>query len=125
MELLNSFISSASVFVWGVPMLVLLVGTGLYLTIKLRGLQFWALGHAFKLIFLKEENAKGDITFISSSKYKPWHIDHILITKNLLKYKPEIHQIWHSGDSKNPEDWRKKTPPDHTALYLKLKLNVK
>ncbi len=62
MELLNNVISSASGFVWGVPMLVLLVGTGLYLTIKLKGIQFWALGHAFKLIFVKEENAKGDIT---------------------------------------------------------------
>jgi len=62
MELLDNFISSASGFVWGVPMLVLLVGTGLYLTIKLKGMQFWALGHAFKLIFVKEKNAKGDIT---------------------------------------------------------------
>ena len=62
MELLNTFISSASNLVWGVPMLVLLVGTGLYLTIRLKGMQFWALGHAIKLIFQKEENAKGDIT---------------------------------------------------------------
>ncbi|WP_072679813.1 sodium:alanine symporter family protein [Arcobacter sp. LA11] len=62
MEILNNFISSASGFVWGVPMLILLVGTGLYLTIRLKGMQFWALGHAFKLIFVKEENAKGDIT---------------------------------------------------------------
>lgn len=62
MEILDSLISSASSFVWGVPMLVLLVGTGLYLTIRLKGMQFWALGHAFKLIFVKEENAKGDIT---------------------------------------------------------------
>ncbi len=62
METLDNLISSASSFVWGVPMLILLVGTGLYLTIRLKGMQFWALGHAFKLIFTKEENAKGDIT---------------------------------------------------------------
>lgn len=62
MEFLDQLISSASGFVWGVPMLVLLVGTGLYLTIRLKGMQFWALGHALKLIFSKEENAKGDIT---------------------------------------------------------------
>ncbi len=62
METLDKIISQASSLIWGVPMLILLVGTGLYLTIKLRGLQFWALGHAFKLIFTKEENAKGDIT---------------------------------------------------------------
>ncbi len=62
METINNLISSASSFVWGVPMLVLLVGTGLYLTIRLKGMQFWALGHAIKLIFTKEESAKGDIT---------------------------------------------------------------
>lgn len=62
MELLDKFISSASSFVWGVPMLVLLVGTGLYLTIRLKGMQFWALGHAIKLIFHKEHKAKGDIS---------------------------------------------------------------
>ncbi len=62
MEILESFISNASSFVWGPPMLILLVGTGLYLTIKLRGMQFWALGHAFKLIFDKEKGAQGDIS---------------------------------------------------------------
>ncbi len=62
MQSLDSFISSASGFVWGVPMLVLLVGTGVYLTIILKGMQFWALGHAIKLIFVKEKDAEGDIT---------------------------------------------------------------
>ncbi|MGB6329176.1 MAG: sodium:alanine symporter family protein [Halarcobacter sp.] len=62
MDLLDSFISSASGFIWGLPMLVLLVGTGLYLSIKLKGMQFWALGHAIKLIFKKEKDGEGDIT---------------------------------------------------------------
>ncbi len=62
METLDNFISSASGFVWGIPMLILLVGTGLFLTIRLKGMQFWALGHAIKLIFVKEKNAEGDIT---------------------------------------------------------------
>lgn len=62
MENLNTIISSIASFVWGPPMLILLVGTGLYLTIRLKGMQFWALGHAFKLIFKKEDDAKGDIS---------------------------------------------------------------
>ncbi len=62
MEILENLISTASSFVWGPPMLILLVGTGLYLTIRLRGLQFWALGYAFKLIFVKEKGAQGDIS---------------------------------------------------------------
>ncbi len=62
MDLLNQIVSSASSFVWGVPMLVLLVGTGLFLTIRLKGMQFWALGPAFKLIFKHEKDAEGDIS---------------------------------------------------------------
>ncbi|WP_324171136.1 sodium:alanine symporter family protein [Sulfurimonas sp.] len=62
MESLNQIISDISSLVWGVPMLTLLVGTGLYLTIRLKGLQFWALGHAFKLILKDEKDAKGDIS---------------------------------------------------------------
>lgn len=62
MDLLNKFMSTASGFIWGPPMLILLVGTGLYLSIKLKGMQFWALGHAIKLVFSKEKDGKGDIT---------------------------------------------------------------
>ncbi|AXX91301.1 sodium:alanine symporter family protein [Malaciobacter molluscorum LMG 25693] len=66
METLNNVISAISSFVWGVPMLTLLVGTGLYLTIRLKGMQFWALGHALKLIFVKEKGAQGDISHFSA-----------------------------------------------------------
>ena len=62
MEFLNQLVSDISSFVWGVPMLTLLVGTGLFLTIRLKGLQFWAMGHAFKLIMKDEKDAKGDIS---------------------------------------------------------------
>ena len=50
--------------VWGVPLIVLLVGTGVYLTLLLRGLQFRKLGHALYLAFFKrsEEGAEGDIS---------------------------------------------------------------
>ena len=62
MDTLNQIVSDISSFVWGVPMLVLLVGTGLFLTIRLKGMQFWALGPAFKLIFKHEKDAEGDIS---------------------------------------------------------------
>jgi len=50
--------------VWGVPLIVLLVGTGLYLTLLLRGLQFRQLGHSLYLAFIKrsEGDADGDIS---------------------------------------------------------------
>ena len=39
-------ISRISDFVWGLPLIILLVGTGLWLTIMLKGLQFTKLWHA-------------------------------------------------------------------------------
>ena len=45
--MIELLIATLSGWVWGPPMLALLVGTGLYLTILLRGMQFRALPHAF------------------------------------------------------------------------------
>jgi AGCS family alanine or glycine:cation symporter len=47
-------------------MLTLLVGTGLYLTILLKGMQFRALPLAFKLIFRKDHHHEGDITHFAA-----------------------------------------------------------
>lgn len=49
-------------FVWGPPMLILLVGTGIFLTVRLRFLQFTRLGYAFRLIPTKDETSEGDIS---------------------------------------------------------------
>lgn len=48
--------------VWGPPMLILLVGTGIFLTFRLRGLQFTKLWYAHKLIFTKDKKSAGDIS---------------------------------------------------------------
>lgn len=48
---------------WGPPMLLLLGGTGLYLTLGLRGIQFRKTFHAFVLLFTSGgKGKKGDIT---------------------------------------------------------------
>jgi AGCS family alanine or glycine:cation symporter len=62
MEAIEALIGTLSNWVWGPPMLILLVGTGLYLTILLKGLQFRALPHAFRLIFHKDHHHEGDIS---------------------------------------------------------------
>jgi len=63
MEQLNSFFAAASGFVWGVPLLVLLVGTGLFLTVRLRGIQVTMLGHALRETFARPKvNEAGDIS---------------------------------------------------------------
>lgn len=61
---MNNILNSLSGFVWGPPMLVFLVGTGIYLTIRLKGLQFSQLFPALytALVKRKEEGAEGDIS---------------------------------------------------------------
>ncbi len=57
------WVGALSGWVWGWPMLVLLVGTGLYLSILLRGLQFRELGHSLWLALIKrKEEGAGDIS---------------------------------------------------------------
>src|SRR3989304_6914921 len=58
-------LSNISDFVWGVPLLVLLVGTGIYLTFLLRGIQFTKLFHSLWLALIKRKDDgdnPGDIT---------------------------------------------------------------
>jgi AGCS family alanine or glycine:cation symporter len=66
METFETAISAVSSFIWGAPVLVLLVGTGLFLTLRLKGLQFRALGHALRLIFRKEVGGDGDISHFAA-----------------------------------------------------------
>jgi alanine or glycine:cation symporter, AGCS family len=63
MEYFNSTLAEFRNQVWGPPLLVLLIGTGLYLTIILRGIQFTYLGYALKQVFASQkEDSKGDIS---------------------------------------------------------------
>lgn len=54
--------------VWGPPLLILIMGVGIYLTIALKGLQFRYLRYALKLAFGNESSkeGKGDITHFQS-----------------------------------------------------------
>jgi AGCS family alanine or glycine:cation symporter len=63
MEQLNSFFAAASGYVWGIPLLVLLVGTGIVLTVRLRGIQVTLLGHALRETFARPKvNEAGDVS---------------------------------------------------------------
>jgi alanine or glycine:cation symporter, AGCS family len=66
MQALEKLVATLSTWVWGPLMLTLLVGTGLYLTILLKGLQFRALPHAFKLIWTKDHDHEGDISHFAA-----------------------------------------------------------
>src|SRR5690242_8690569 len=64
MEQIEYVLNIIKNIVWGPPLLLLLIGTGLYLTVVLRGVQFRCLGYALKEIFRKRESstAQGDIS---------------------------------------------------------------
>jgi AGCS family alanine or glycine:cation symporter len=62
---LDVIVGKVGAFAWGPPMLILLVGTGFWLTFALRGLQFRKLGHALYLALIKrkeDSDQPGDIT---------------------------------------------------------------
>lgn len=62
---MNDIIDAISAFVWGPPTLILIVGTGLYLTFRLGFLQFKTLPYALKLAFSptrQDKKSKGDIS---------------------------------------------------------------
>ncbi len=64
-EQITNLLSLASGFVWGAPLIVLLLGTGIYLTIVLRGIQFRALVPALYLALIRRKErgeAQGDIS---------------------------------------------------------------
>ncbi|WP_018296938.1 alanine/glycine:cation symporter family protein [Corynebacterium lubricantis] len=63
-ETLNNILVAASSFVWGPWLLIpLLLGTGLFLTIRLAGIQFRTLGRALRFGLVdKQEDGEGDIS---------------------------------------------------------------
>lgn len=64
---LKDLLQNISDFIWGPPLLILLVGTGVYLTLRLRLLQIFKLSLALKYVFGKDEEendegAEGDVS---------------------------------------------------------------
>ena len=72
LENLKAFFETVSGWVWGPVMLVLLVGTGVLLTVMLKGLQFSMLGYALKQAFMPQkttddgEDHEGDISHFAA-----------------------------------------------------------
>ena len=63
-ESLTSLLQQIDAWVWGLPLIALLVGTGLYFSVILRGLPFVRLPEALHLAFIrrKDPGAPGDIS---------------------------------------------------------------
>lgn len=59
---INSFISWFDGIVWGLPLIILILTVGIYLTIRLGLLQLIHLPKALKFMVLNEEGGKGEVT---------------------------------------------------------------
>ena len=62
LEVISKWLKLVDDFVWGVPLIVLILATGIFLTIRLRGLQFRKLGTACKYMFQNEEEGHGEVS---------------------------------------------------------------
>ena len=62
MEQINNFLVKVDDFVWGVPLIVLILTAGIYLTVRLRLLQVFHLPKALKYMFRDEEDGEGEVS---------------------------------------------------------------
>ncbi|PTA51457.1 sodium:alanine symporter family protein [Shewanella morhuae] len=67
MEAITEFVSLVNGFVWGTPMLVMILGVGLFLSLGLRLMPILKLGTGFKLLWSgripdKDKTVKGDVS---------------------------------------------------------------
>ncbi|WP_420910453.1 alanine/glycine:cation symporter family protein [Vibrio cincinnatiensis] len=58
MELIQQLISQVNGVVWGLPMLVIILGIGIYLNIGLKFMPFFNIGRAFKLLWKGRKNTQ-------------------------------------------------------------------
>ncbi|GAB6099017.1 sodium:alanine symporter family protein [Halanaerocella petrolearia] len=63
MDSLLNFFNQVSGLIWGIPLLSLLLGTGVYLTFRLKGVTISKIPHAFKLAFMPDAvEGEGDVS---------------------------------------------------------------
>ncbi len=60
MDVITGFLDKASGFIWGPPLLVLLVGTGIFLTVRLGFIQVRLLPYSLKQVFSRKHDKKAD-----------------------------------------------------------------
>ncbi len=62
-HMFDTILTQVDNFVWGLPTIILILATGIILTIRLHGVQFSKLGLGFKSLFKKsEEHEKGELS---------------------------------------------------------------
>ena len=69
MEKFTEILEAIDGVVWGVPLIVLIMGTGIFLTVRIKVLQFRKLGKAFKYMVKNEEDGIGEVTSFGALLY--------------------------------------------------------
>ena len=59
---LNDVLNNVDNFIWGMPLIILILFTGILLTVRLRGLQIRHLGKALHYVFHNEDDGVGEVT---------------------------------------------------------------
>ena len=65
-ESFNSILKTIDSFVWGLPLIILIISVGLFLTIRLKGLQITKLGLAIKHMVKNEASGDGEVSGFAS-----------------------------------------------------------
>ena len=62
LDILTNYVNIVDDFVWGVPLICLILFGGIWLTLRLRGVQFTQLFRALRYMVSNEDGAKGEVT---------------------------------------------------------------
>ena len=58
LEYIERINTTVNAVVWGAPLMVLIIGTGVYLTVRLRFLQFTHIGHIWRATFFPKSHGR-------------------------------------------------------------------
>ena len=62
MEMMTKIIKNIDSWVWGLPLILLILLCGIWLTFRIRGLQIRRIGLALKFMVKNEEEGEGEVT---------------------------------------------------------------
>ncbi len=62
LDRVSDIVKAVDEYIWGVPLIVLILSVGIYLTVRLGFLQIRCLPRALRLMFCKDEEGKGEVS---------------------------------------------------------------
>ena len=61
-QMINNALTAVDNFVWGVPLIVMILATGIFLAVRLGGIQIRRLAKALSYMVQNEEEGEGEVT---------------------------------------------------------------